>query len=382
MPPAGIPGKQSGAMPKRHLEAATQEQRVKQRRELGSLRELTVQPVTRERYKKALSEFYEYLNQENLFLPPSASQMDKVVADYLEYLWAQGAGRSSGSNLLAALQDKQPQLKGKLQESWRLMKTWVTNEVPNRAPPLPLELLECMTGYALFKQMPLFALSLLLGFHGLLRTGELFQICARHIAITRPRGPAVISLGWTKAGKRQGAAESITICVEDVCRRLYQWCSSVPPSSLLVPSGPKWRQQFSTSVTALGFAPLDFRPYSMRRGGATYLFKQHGNLDKLLLFGRWQAAKTARIYLNDGLAVLAELRVKWNAFSRNLRQQYLSSLTSPLPALEPQARQRAQGRGRWKNKRQAPKKPKKQVLFNKERRFLFVLGLAGQLEGL
>lgn len=361
-------------MPKRVLEGAAQEQRVKQRKELGSLRELTVQPVTRARYSHALDDFYAYLKQENLVLPPKAHQMDKVVADYLEFLWAQGSGRSSGSNVLAALQDKQPQLKGKLQESWRLMKAWVTHEMPNRAPRLPLELLECMIGYALFKQLPLFALSLVLGFHGLLRTGEIFQICARHVTVTRPKGPAVISLGWTKAGKRHGAAESVTIHVEDVRRRLFQWCSQVRPSTLLVPSGPQWRQQFSATVEAVGFSGFDFRPYSLRRGGATYMFQQHGNLDKLLIFGRWQTAKTAGIYLNDGLAVLAELRFQWSGFAKNMRKQYLTSLTVPLPSLEPQARQRAEGRGRWKNKRQAPKKSKKQVVLLPRAAFPVCLG--------
>ena len=40
---------------------------------------------------------------------------------------------------------------------------------------------------------------------------------------------------------------------------------------------------------------------------ATWWFSRHHSLDKILLQGRWQAPKTARIYLNEGLAVLAEM---------------------------------------------------------------------------
>ena len=118
------------------------------------------------------------------------------------------------------------------------MKAWVTHEVPNRAPPLSLDGLYVMVGYSLFRGWNSFDLSLLLGFHALLRTGELLAVCAKHISVTSPKGPAVVLLGLTKAGKRQGAAESVTIHSEDVCRRLYQRkipTKNAPGGSILFP---------------------------------------------------------------------------------------------------------------------------------------------------
>lgn len=281
-------------MPKRHLEKPTQAERAKMRRTLGPLKSLTVQPVTRARYEKSRSDFYEWLRSENLTVPSSAYDLDLIVSDYLEALWAQGKGRSEGSNILAALQDAQPHLKGKLKMGWRLMKTWVTHEVPNRAPPIPLDALHCMVGYAIFKEWHLFALSLLLGFHGLLRTGELLGLKAKHISVTTAKGPAVISLGLTKSGKRQGAAESITVHAEDVCRRLHQWKQSAHPEASLTGPGHQWRKRFADLLTAIHFHEFDFRPYSLRRGGATHHFQRQGRFDALLVLGRWQAAATAR----------------------------------------------------------------------------------------
>ena len=78
------------------------------------------------------------------------------------------------------------------------------------SPPLTLECLELLLGYSLFKDQPQFALSLLLGFHGLLRTGELLSVRARDVTVTAAKGLAVISPGLTKVGKRQGAAESVS----------------------------------------------------------------------------------------------------------------------------------------------------------------------------
>ena len=54
--PVGFQGEDKG-MPKRHLEARTQEDRAKQRQGLGSLQDLTVQPATKARYKKAIDGF-------------------------------------------------------------------------------------------------------------------------------------------------------------------------------------------------------------------------------------------------------------------------------------------------------------------------------------
>ena len=314
MPPVGVPGNASGEMPKKHLEAATQEARAKIRKQLGTLRSLTVQPVTRARYEKARDSFYHWLREENLVLPTSAYHLDLVVSDYLEALWAKGLGRTEGSNLLAALQDAEPHLKTKLKSSWRLMKTWVTHEVPNRAPPLSLDALHTLVGYALFKNWHEFALSLLLCFHALLRTGELLAIQAKHMSISRPKGPLIISLGLTKAGKRQGAAESVTVHSEDVCRRAFAWLQGKRGNTFLTGAAHMWRKTFNEVLSKVDLGAADYRPYSLRRGGATYYFNLWGSFDKLLVLGRWQAAATARVYINEAVSEANMLAVSPNLY--------------------------------------------------------------------
>ena len=269
------------------------------------------------------------------------------MSDYLEHLWAQGKGRTCGSNLLASLQDTQPHLKGKLKSSWRLMKTWVTHEIPNRAPPLSEDTLHLLVGYALFKSDHVFALSLLLGFHGLLHTGELLNLKAKDISISKAKGPAVVSLGLTKSGKRQGAAESVTIHSEDVCRRLHQWKQAVSPHASLTGPSHVWRKTFNEYLQKTNLEDLQYRPYSLRRGGATHYFQRWGAFDRLLHFGRWQSVSTARLYVNEGLAVLTELTIQWTSFQKTLRNQYTRSFTKPLPKLDNTTR-KSQARGRWK----------------------------------
>lgn len=164
----------------------------------------------------------------------------------------------------------------------------------------------------------------------------------------------IISLGLTKGGQRQGALESVKICEVDVTRRVKQWLATPGSSAKLTTSPHQWRATFNSVLSALNFDGLELRPYSLRRGGASFQFRQHGSLDRLLIHGRWLAAKTARLYINEGLAVLTSMRIPWNPFSRNLRSQYLNSISRSLPILEP-LQSRAGGGG----KRSKPKRPSK-----------------------
>eukprot|EP00438_Fugacium_kawagutii_P007517 Skav231098 [mRNA] locus=scaffold2525:251187:253990:- [translate_table: standard] len=330
----GAPSPQMGRKVKPHVEGRSKADRQTIRKQLGPLRNLTVQPKTRERYDKALARFFDYMRERHLQLPKQRVQLDAVVSDYLEHLWATGEGRSLASDSIAALQDRDPGVKGCLGGSWRLLKTWAANEIPNRAPPLTEEAVHTLAGYALFKQQPLFALSLLLGFYGLLRTGELLNIRNKDVSQPTSTSVAVISLGLTKGGQRSGSAESITISEQETLRRLWQWKCSSSPGSLLCPAPHVWRRIFNDTISALELDEYQYRPYSLRRGGATFYFQHHGQLDRLLIQGRWQSSRTARLYLNEGMAILAESSLKLKPHARVYHRQFLRSKLLPLPQLE------------------------------------------------
>ena len=309
----------------KRLEGRSQKERKQIRKQMGSLKSLTIQPRTRARYDAAKKRFYEFLAQNQLELP-----RDGLLCDYLEFLWSSGEGRALASDTLAALQDTSPRLKGSIPGAWRLLKTWHVNEIPSRAPPLPERVLTALVGYFIFKQESSMALSLLVGFYSMLRTGELLGIRNKDVTLDANQRSGVISLGLTKGGKRTGAAESVTLNVSEVLRRLSQWKRHTSPGSFLTPSPYVWRKKFAQGLQALGLEQWEFRPYSLRRGGATFWFSQHGSLDKILLQGRWMAARTARTYLNEGLAVLAEINIP-NSKIRPFHNVYLNAQRTALP---------------------------------------------------
>lgn len=147
--------------------------------------------------------------------------------------------------------------------------------------------------------------------------------------MTSPDSPAVVNLGLTKTGKRQGAAESITLTEHKVLRLLWSWKQKVSPHTFLTSKPHSWRATFSECISKFKLSQWEFRPYSLRRGGATHLFIKCGSLDRVLLAGRWTAIKTAKIYLNSGLAKLADIQIPKQLLSPShpLFHQYTSQPT-------------------------------------------------------
>eukprot|EP00438_Fugacium_kawagutii_P001317 Skav226301 [mRNA] locus=scaffold3301:342063:352131:+ [translate_table: standard] len=263
-----------------HVEGRNKEQRRAIRKDLGPLKQLTVQPKTRLRYDRALAKFFDYMKARNLVLPKQRYLLDSLVADYLEWLWSTGEGRSLASDTLASLQDRDPLVKGTLGGSWRLLKTWIAHEIPSRAPPLTEEALHTLLGHALFNNRPLFALSLMVGFYGLLRTGEILNIRSKDVSQATSSSVAVISLGLTKGGQRAGAAESVTISERETLRRLWQWKTNAKPGDSLCPEPGKSTEEVGPSQVlydeptgrlALVFELMDMNLYEAIKGRRHYL---------------------------------------------------------------------------------------------------------------
>ena len=133
------------------------------------------------------------------------------------------------------------------------------------------------------------------------------------------------------------AAESVVVGFEPVVRVIRTWKKACTPATHLTQSPAKWRSLFNQCLERLKIQDFGFRPYSLRRGGATFWFQKHQNPDRILVQGRWHTHKSARIYLNEGLAVLSHLKLPatdarlkpFLSVSRNFLLQPLISTLEP-----------------------------------------------------
>ena len=138
----------------------------------------------------------------------------------------------------------------------------------------------------------------------------MLALTGANVTISTSTKSAILNLGLTKSGLRAGAAESVTISCPMVVPMLAVLTASKPASHKLFDGGaPRYRKLFADALRALDLHEWGFRPYSLRRGGATHRFEQSQNLPAVMVAGRWTHEKTARIYINSGLALLATLRL-------------------------------------------------------------------------
>ena len=289
----------------RQVLAGTRQQRRLSRAQAGTLRSLQLQTRTLKRYEKAVIAFFDYLARCRLALPSTAAKMDEILGDYLEEAWADGEPRALVGDTLSGLQHFIPSLKRGLNDAWRLFSTWSKTE-PSRARPLLPDQVLAMAGFALEEADVAMAAALLIGFNGMLRPIEL-MLLANQCTFDLEKGTCHIDLGFTKSGKRAGLAEHVIIDELEGVLLLAQVLAGKAPGKALFPRGmAQFRKSFCRLVKKIGANTNDIKPYSLRRGGATHHWKVLANLSRTTLRGRWRHQPTARIYIQDGVAMLQE----------------------------------------------------------------------------
>ena len=282
----------------------TKQERQQQRRFIN-LRDAGISKATQERYYIGLTHLLPCLAAIRSLL-----QLDEKVSDWVQACWEAGESLHIVSDALCGLHFFEPWTKKGIPTAWRLFATWRKLEFPARAPPITAYIIYSLASYAIGHKDLSFAVMLLLGFFGLLRTGELLQLCPNDILVGRKQ--IIISLFDTKTGKRDNVSEMVSFFDDFTYETLLAFQDfRRTHKTFLTPiwsfSGQHFRDQFKRYLKKFDLLQHNFRPYSLRRGGATYVFQQTGSMEVALLKGRWGSSRVARIYIADGVSFLPGL---------------------------------------------------------------------------
>ena len=110
----------------------------------------------------------------------------------------------------------------------------------------------------------------------------------------------------TKIGGRAGVHEQVTCTDPWLAPILAKLVRSTPlGTNLLRIEGFKFKRIWKKGRAALGLPPK-YTPYSIRRGGATALFKHSGSYDKVSEKGRWNSSKAMRGYVDAALTEIPQ----------------------------------------------------------------------------
>lgn len=289
---------------------ATKADRRKARRNIV-LADVGVTAATRQRYFFAVRRLLPALHHVT-----SEVQLDETIADWVQGQFQAGYPLHLVADALSGYHHFEPWSRRKLPRSWPIFSIWRRYEVPCRAPPLTYDITLAMAGWCLMRGELTMCALLLLAFHALLRTGEILTIRPVDFLLSAKAG--LVTLPSSKSGVRNNSKESVSLhdptvlaVVSEMVALKHQLHQEMLPC--WNKSGTAFRTLFQQAVVAVGAGHLGMRPYSLRRGGATYEMQSHGLMEKTLLRGRWKNSNIARLYICDGLSLLPSLRLSWES---------------------------------------------------------------------
>ena len=263
-----------------------------------------IKPATLSRYAAAVCLFFQYMSMFAIPMPTSGYSLDSVVTKWVLYMYQEGEPAGTTGDGLSGLQHFLPSVRRSLNGSWRVFKAWRAHELPAQAPPFPELICDALVGLALQVGLLGLAAAIAVGYHCCLRSGEIFALLCEHVICDEKAGAVV--LPKTKKGIRD--------CVSIECSRVAALCFRrvvrlQPGESFMGLTPQKARSVLKELLHVLNLQRFEFRWYSIRRGGATSQFRAHGQMEKILVRGRWESSRTARLYLTDGVAAMTSVQL-------------------------------------------------------------------------
>ena len=273
---------------------------------MTSLRFAGLKPKTVQCYRRAIRAFFQYLEDEDEGIAKTSRTFDRQLSRYIEHMWMDDQPIAYGGHLLSGLRRFMPTLRWKTPEAKQFFSNWQATHVSRQTTPMPPEVVMAFAGLAVeTKQFGLGAL-LLIGFLAFLRTGEMVSLHPTKVMVDKRRGRVFLALPNTKTSRQREE----TVCIEDVrvAKLVAYFLVKSPHVSFWVGSASAFRATLKEFASFFHLGGLRLTAYSIRRGGASYAFSSGASFDELMVKGRWQSPKTARLYLDTGRAALIQTR--------------------------------------------------------------------------
>jgi hypothetical protein len=246
--------------------------------------------------------------------------IDDALATYIQSCFENGVSFAVAKHAVLAVQ-KQLHLRFKLHRAWTALKAWFVHVAPRHRVPLPMELLKLLFAAgvdahfrrSLSPLVLILAVLLRVGFFGLLRPGEIFKLQKKDVRIgqTSARSPvATLILRSPKNKASMGANQFVIIHDPGSVLWLGWLLDGLDPEVFLWPStGLKFRGLLGELLEVAGLGHLRLSPGCLRPGGATWLFTENIDIQRLQFMGRWKSLSSLTSYIQEAMACLVWLEL-------------------------------------------------------------------------
>ncbi|CAE7435043.1 unnamed protein product [Symbiodinium necroappetens] len=274
-----------------------------------------------------------------------------ALVGYGNALFYSGGPKYVFSETLNAVVDRFKHFRASLGAAWSILTRWEEEEPVERSMVMPEAVFRAAITVALLWQWPHFAAALLVGFHGLLRPGEILKLRRRDLLLPRDlltcTQVAYVSILGAKTRRflqRQHAKVS-DFCSVKFLDALFGHLPGIVP--LFACSPAVFRKRWDLLFGSLGVPTAEdakgITPKSLRGSGqhGCIMYQMTEDVERIQWRGRWQQCRTLEHYLQEvaGQLLLADLTESHRArilhlaaFARPLLQLFTTSLLSSTPA--------------------------------------------------
>ena len=296
---------------------------------MTSLRFVGLKKRTLRSYNQALLSYFHWLEDEAMPIPQSTRALDESLALYLEHLFLDDRPIAYAGHTLSALKRYHPRLRWKIPLAKQYFSNWKQVYITRQAVPMPVEVLMAVAGAAASCKEWGFCAILLVGYSAFLRTSELVNLSLKKMTWNRTSGQIILALPATKTSRMKD--ESVEINDTFAIALLEKVKQQGRKDQVWPGTTRSFRSHLKAYLEFLRLGSVGFTPYSIRRGGASYAFSQGYTFDMLLVMGRWQSIKTARLYLDSGRSSLIQLQLPTHSqFPVEHFAQHLTSIPEQL----------------------------------------------------
>ena len=309
-------------------------------RELGR----RLEPAVASRYDSAGRRLESWLRLEGLLQLDAwenegVREVNQLLALYVQGCYNGGVPYHIAAGAVLYVQARFWWFRGHLRHAWSLLWDWRDGEPVEFRAPITVVLLRAMIALACAWGWRSMATAMWVGFHCLLRPGEIWAVDYEGIILSVDFDPfsdaktAVIVVALPKT-RRKGARRQHVLVEEPMLVKALETERRLmaPGTRLLSITLATFARRFKMLQTALGVR-FPVTPASLRAGGATHEYLRSGDINRLLLRGRWASHRSLLHYVQECTT----------AMRAGLETPEVRSRVLELAALAPQAVAEAYG---------------------------------------
>ena len=200
------------------------------------LKYVGISDKTAARYRKQLLKFFEYVDLHGHKMPNSMEKLDFLAGEYVNHLYQEMEPYGYAGDFISALRRYYPACRRHVETAGLFFKNWKRGLSLRQALPIPADILCGMAGAAIAEGSPRTAVTLLIGFRGLLRTSELVNLKKNQISIVSCGSLLVISLPDSKGAKRKHITEQVLIHDKNIIAFTRQLVQQLDDEECILPA--------------------------------------------------------------------------------------------------------------------------------------------------